>query len=217
MPKTRNGRETKFVSDPSTPRRGKGLRRLGYLRTEGLAGYISNDVVYHHTGLAGTITTEMRNWYQVPHTGGTELIRRLSLREGLGIQGLPEDLVLSDSQAQRQIGNAVAPRIGEWIVECLQDQYPNIFDSDACSTTEVWPHVRAPKTSPEERQRVMQHLDRLESRRKDGQERRKAQRALREEAGRTTGAETDEDEISTALESKLRLGEDGPGHAGQSG
>ncbi|KAG8161998.1 hypothetical protein KVR01_007763 [Diaporthe batatas] len=189
IPKTMNGKETKFVSDPSTPGRAKGLRRLGDLGAEGLARYISNDIVYHHTGLAGAITTKMHNWYQVPHTGGRELIRRLSLGEGLRIQGVPEDVVLSESgyQARRQIGNSVAPPIAEWIVRCLQGQYQDIFDSEACSTTEVWPHVQAPKMSPEERQGMMQHMDRLESRRREGQERRKAQRALREEAERAAG------------------------------
>lgn len=206
VPNTLNGKKTEFESKPSKRGSGPGLQRVGFMRIQGRKEYYSDDVVYNHTGLAGTLTTEMRNWYQVPSLNGEELIiRRLSLREGLRIQGLPEGFVLSESekQARKQIGNSVAPPIAKWIVQCLQDQYPNIFNSDTCSTTEVWPDVQAPKKSPKEIQRIRQHLDGLESRRNDGQERRKAQRALKEET--KSLRKTDEEEIWAALEQKLRI------------
>lgn len=205
----------------------QGLRKVGRWVTGGRKkGWNSGRTVYHHSGFASCITTGSGNWYQVPGPDGMEdIIRQLSLREALRLQGFYEgfELCVSAHQARRQIGNAVAPPIVSWILRCLRDQYPDILESDTYSTTEVWPQVQAPERSPEDELLIHEQLKKLDARRKDAQKRREIQRDLRETmeqatgtrpgAGKTSATNTkrlsksdeDEDEISAALKTKLRI------------
>lgn len=203
----------------------QGLKEVGLWVEQGQTeGCDYGRRVFHHSGFAACITTRLGNWYQVPGPYGTgDIIRQLSLREALRLQGFPEGFELCERayQAWRQIGNSVAPPIASWILRCLRDQYPHILESDTYSTTEVWPQVQAPERSPEDQSLIHQQLKNLETRRKDSQKRREAQKALKEMmgqangtrpgAGKTTATNTkrlsksDEEEISVALKTKLRI------------
>lgn len=205
VPKTMNGRRAEFELDAGLS---KTLKRVGYINRKGIKRWVSRDIIYHHSGFAGCITTRPSYWYQVPGPAGQEdIIRRLSVREGCRLQGLPEGFVLpkSDRQAWQQLGNMVPPPMVKWIFQCMREQYPDILSPDTYSTMGVWPQVQAPKRSPHEESNIKQQLHMMEVRRKYREEQREAQRALREEAKRTAGTKTDEDEVSAALESKLRL------------
>lgn len=141
-------------------------------------------MVYHHSGIASCLITGPDNWYQVPGPDGKHhIIRRLSLREKLRIQGVPEDLrVLGNlKQVRQQIGNSVAPPIVEWIIASVQDQYPAIWTSAIHSTTDVWPYVQQRYQDPEEKALTRRKLNNMAHRKQNGRIRRKKQRAMKGE------------------------------------
>ncbi|KAK2607929.1 hypothetical protein N8I77_006569 [Diaporthe amygdali] len=157
--------------------------------------YKSGRMVYHHSGIASCLITGPDNWYQVPGPDGKhDIIRRLSLREKLRIQGIPEDLrVLGNlKQVRQQIGNSVAPPIVEWIIASVQDQYPAICTSAIHSTTDVWPYVQQRYQDPEKKALTLRKLNNMAHRKQNGRIRREKQRAMKGE-DRTRGAPSLED------------------------
>lgn len=159
----------------------KGLRTVG----RWITGYNSGSRIYHHSGFAACITTKAGDWYQVPGPDGRDIIIQLSLRERLRLQGLAEDfeLVGSLTSARKQVGNSVPPPMVEWIFRCLQDQFPHILTSDTYSTTEVWDQVQPRNRSLQDQARVTRQLKNLSQRKSRGEERREAEKALREGNG----------------------------------
>lgn len=185
MPKrTVKGRQAEIKWRPGTPEDNtgcKGLRTVGKWNSS----FNSGSSIYHHSGFAACISTTAGDWYQVPGPDGRDIIIRLSLRERLRLQGLPEDLELLGSltKARRQVGNSVPPPMVEWIFQCLKEQFPHILTSDIYSTTEVWGRVQPRDRSPQEKARVEQQLKNLSQRKSLGKARRDAQKALVEENG----------------------------------
>lgn len=159
----------------------KGLRTVGRWKTT----YNSGSRIYHHSGFAACITTKAGDWYQVPGPDGRDIIVQLSLRERLRLQGFHEDfeLVGSLTSARKQVGNSVPPPMVEWIFRCLQDQFPHILTSDTYSTTEVWDRVQPRNRSLQDQARVTRQLKNLSQRKSRGEERREAEKALREGNG----------------------------------
>lgn len=161
-----------------------GLIRVGRWRYRGQKDpYNAGRTVYHHSGFASCILTKGSDWYQVPGPDGIDIIRQLSDREMLRLQGLPEDLELSGSKTQirKQIGNAVPPPMVEWIARCLQDQSSHTPTSDIHSTTDIWPHVQSQNPSADDKIRITQLLKNLSQRRLRRKAQRDAQKALEEE------------------------------------
>lgn len=187
------GGETKEIiwSDETLEERTRsnGLKLLGRWAHRGQTPYQSGNRIYHHSGFASCILTGSGDWYQVPGPDGMEIIRQLSLRETLRLQGLPDSLKLSPTltQARKEVGNSVPPPMVDWIVRCLEDQYPDVRISATHSTTEVWPRVQARGRSLEEKKCIRQRLKNLSRRKLLGkarrEARREAQKALEEEDG----------------------------------
>lgn len=166
-----------------------GLKLLGRWAYKGQTPYKSGNMVYHHSGFASCILTGAGDWYQVPGPDGIDIIRLLSLRERLRLQGLPDSLRLSPTltQARREVGNSVPPPMVEWIARCLEDQYPDVRISATHSTTEVWPRVQARDRSLEENKSIRQRLKNLSRRRLLGKARRKARREAQKALGGEDG------------------------------
>lgn len=159
----------------------KGLKRIGKWKNEDpKEPFNYGNIVYHHTGLASCICTREGNWYQVPGSDGTDIVRQLSLREKLRLQGFPEsfEVPVSPSQARKQVGNSVPPPMAGWILRCLQEQFPDIFTSAHHTTTEVWPQVQARHRSQEEKDDVRRQQENLYKRKAKGEARRKAREAV---------------------------------------
>lgn len=158
----------------------RGLIKVG----RWLLPFETGNRVYHHSGFASCILTQGGgDWYQVPGPDGIDIIRQLSLREMLRIQGLPEDFELSGSltQMRKQIGNAVPPPMIKWIVRCLQDQSSHIPTSDIHSTTDTLSPFQPRYLSPDDKKRIERQLKRLSQRKCRGKAQREAQRALEKE------------------------------------
>lgn len=163
-----------------------GLKTVGKWVPNGQAvedSWRSGRMAYHHSGIASCILTRSDNWYQVPGPDGTEIIRQLSLREKLRLQGLPEDFQLSASpnQAQSQLGNTIPLPFAMQIIRDVRDQYPTFLTSDSLSTTDCWPNVQPRDQDPEEKALMHRRLIGLAKRKSHGKIRRQKQRALMEE------------------------------------
>lgn len=141
--------------------------------------------VYHHSGFASCVLTQGGgDWYHVPGPDGIDIIRQLSLREMLRLQGLPGDFELSGSlsQMRKQIGNAVPPPMVKWIVRCLQDQSSHTPTSDIHYTTDILSHFQRRYLSPDDKKRIDQQLKNLSKRKLQGKAQREAQEALEKES-----------------------------------
>ncbi|KAL1873843.1 hypothetical protein Daus18300_003715 [Diaporthe australafricana] len=144
----------------------EGLKTVGQWVPEGQTpkdSWRSGNMVYHHSGIASCILTKSDNWYQLPGHGGTDIIRQLSFREKLRLQGLPEDFQLSESpnQAQSQLGNTIPLPFAMQIMRDLQDQYPTILSSDSLTTTDCWPDVQPRDQDPEEEALMRRRLNNM--------------------------------------------------------